>query len=86
MRGMSRICIAVALTTLCYGCGHTNVSRVGLLSVGDLEWRTIPSTVDGPVLIEKDACKRRVVIRTSCPRLYEMYSPERSTTHSWMLK
>lgn len=57
MRGMSKVCIAVALTTLCYGCGHTKVSRVGLLSVGDLESRTIPSTVDGPVLTGKDACK-----------------------------
>jgi hypothetical protein len=57
MRGMSKLAIALALSTLCYGCGHTNVSRVALLSVGDLDGRTIPSTVDGPVLTGRDACK-----------------------------
>ena len=49
--------MALLVTTLCYGCGHTKVCRVGLLSVGDLESRTIPSTVDGPILVGKDACK-----------------------------
>lgn len=57
MKGLTKACIVLALATLCYGCGHTHVSRVGLLSVGDLESRTIPSTVEGPVLIGKDACK-----------------------------
>ena len=49
-----KVCVALLLTTLCYGCGHTKVSKVGLLSVGDLEGKIIPSTVDGPVLIGKD--------------------------------
>ena len=57
MKGLSNVCTVVLLTTLCCGCGHTKVSRVGLLSVGDLEGRTIPSTIDGPVLVGKDACK-----------------------------
>lgn len=47
-------CAALLLTMLCYGCGHMNVSSVGLLSVGDLEGKTIPATVDGPVLVGKD--------------------------------
>jgi len=57
MRTVSKACVALLLTTLCYGCGHLNVSKVGLLSVGDLESRTIPSSVNGPVLVGKDACK-----------------------------
>ncbi len=52
-----KLAIALALATLCYGCGHTNVSRVGLLSTGDLDSRMIPSTVDGPVLTGRDASK-----------------------------
>ena len=52
-----KVGVTLLLSTLCYGCGHLNVSRVGLLSVGDLENKTIPSAVDGPVLVGKDACK-----------------------------
>jgi len=57
MSRVCKVCVALLLTTLCYGCGHLNVSKVGLLSVGDLESRTIPSSVDGPILVGKDACK-----------------------------
>ena len=57
MTTVSRICVALLLTTLCYGCGHTKVSRIGLLSIGDLESRTIPRTVVGPIVVGKDACR-----------------------------
>jgi len=57
MSTVCKRCVALLLATLCYGCGHTQVSRVGLLSVGDLESRTIPATVNGPILVGKDACK-----------------------------
>lgn len=57
MRKVNKICVALLLSTLGYGCGHTHVSRVGLLSLGDLEGKTIPSTIEGPVLVGRDACK-----------------------------
>ncbi len=57
MNTVTKVCAALLLTTLCYGCGHTNVSKVALLSVGDMECRTIPAKVDGPVLVGRDACK-----------------------------
>jgi len=57
MTEVNKVCMALLLTTLCYGCGHTKVSKIGLLSVGDLENRTIPSTVTGSVLVGRDACK-----------------------------
>lgn len=38
------------------GCA-TTVSRVALLSVGDLEGKTIPEAVDGPVLSGTDAAR-----------------------------
>ncbi len=43
-------CLALAIAALCNGCGHTKVSRVGLLSTGDLESRMIPRDVKGPAL------------------------------------
>jgi hypothetical protein len=45
------------LGVVCCGCGHTNLSRVGLLSVGDWDSKTIPASVSGPVLVGKDLCK-----------------------------
>lgn len=57
MRKVGKVCVALFLGTLFYGCGHTTVSRVGLLSLGDLESRTIPSVVDGPIVFGEDRCK-----------------------------
>jgi len=57
MTKIARFCAASLMAALCYGCGHVQTSRVGLLSVGDLESKTIPSTVTGPILVGKDACK-----------------------------
>lgn len=57
MRTFGNACMAIVLMTACSGCGETKVSRVGLLSIGDLEARTIPPTVDGPLLVGKDACE-----------------------------
>ena len=55
MSQTTKTCIALLLTMVFYGCGHTKISKVGLLSVGDLESRTIPSTMDGPILVGKDS-------------------------------
>lgn len=54
MKRLSKAIIIMALFTLCYGCGHTKVCTVGLMSTGELEGKTIPDYVDGPVLIGKD--------------------------------
>jgi hypothetical protein len=44
------LCVAFALAMLCSGCAHTQVSKVGLISFGNLEGRTIPRNPDGPIL------------------------------------
>ena len=44
------LCIAFVIILLCSGCGHTQVSRVGLISFGNLEGKTIPKNPDGPIL------------------------------------
>ena len=46
--------IVASLAVVCSGCGHTQVSKVGLLSFGDLEGRTIPPVVEGPILKGSD--------------------------------
>jgi hypothetical protein len=38
------------------GCGHTHTSKIGLVSLGDLNGKVIPKNVDGPVLTGKDYC------------------------------
>lgn len=43
-------CVAVAAAALCAGCGHTQVSKVAVLSVGNLDGKAIPAKVNGPVL------------------------------------
>jgi hypothetical protein len=42
--------MAFALTLLCCGCAHTQTSRIGLISFGNLEGKTIPKNPDGPIL------------------------------------
>ena len=46
--------ILFALCVSLIACGHTNVSQVGLLSVGDLEGKSLPSVIDGPTVKGKD--------------------------------
>lgn len=47
-------CIVIAFALLCCSCGHTKVSRVALLSYGDMEGRILPKKVEGPILTGKD--------------------------------
>ena len=47
----------LALAMVVAGCGHTHVSKIGLVSVGDLEGKVIPANVDGPVLTGEDHCQ-----------------------------
>ena len=44
--------VAVAVS----GCGHTCTGKMALLSFGDMEGREIPPSVEGPILIGRDAC------------------------------
>lgn len=57
MRRLSKLCVGLAVALFCFGCGHTKVCQIGLLSVGDLENRTIPVSVEGPVLSGTVKCK-----------------------------
>ena len=47
-------CFILLLATLSVGCGHTLVSKVGLLSVGELQGKQIPVTIDGPIVQGED--------------------------------
>lgn len=38
------------------GCGHTQSSKVGLMSFGELEGKAIPDNVGGKVLVNGEAC------------------------------
>ena len=44
------VCTVAAMTVLCAGCGHTQVSKVGMMSVGNWEGKAIPEKVTGPIL------------------------------------
>ncbi len=57
MNQLGKLGAGLLLTSLFCSCGHTKVCQIGLLSVGDLDARTIPSKVEGPVLVGKDGCK-----------------------------
>ena len=46
------VCLALAA-----GCGHVQTSRIGLISFGNLEGRTIPDAPRGPVLCGSDAAQ-----------------------------
>lgn len=61
MKRHGACCLALAITALGSGCGHTKVSHVGLLSTGDLESRSIPRNVDGPVLEGKTSAKPGII-------------------------
>ena len=46
--------ILMLMLTVFFGCGHTQSCKVGLMSFGDLEGKTIPVNVDGRILKGKD--------------------------------
>jgi len=48
-------CTALFLAMLCFGCSHTQTCRVGLISFGNLEGKTIPEKPDGPILEGRDS-------------------------------
>ena len=50
-------CVVLMLAGLFLGCGHTQTSTVGLISFGDLEGKTIPDGLEGPILEGSDAAK-----------------------------
>jgi len=54
---VTALCCMALLSGLLAGCGHTSTAKIGLLSIGDLEGRTIPDVVEGPTLTGEDACK-----------------------------
>lgn len=45
-----KLCIILMFAIFCFGCGHTHVCNVGLMSFGDLEGKTIPENPKGPIL------------------------------------
>jgi hypothetical protein len=47
-------CLIVLAPIFITGCGHTAVSKIGLLSVGELQGKKIPSNIDGPIVQGKD--------------------------------
>ena len=48
-------CVACLLAMVGSGCGHVNSSKVGLVSFGNLEGKTIPDSPTGPIVEGSDA-------------------------------
>lgn len=44
------LCAASLIALGCSGCGHSQLSKIGLISFGNLEGKTIPEKPEGPVL------------------------------------
>ena len=51
---MARCIIAFFIPILITGCGHTAASKIGLLSVGDMQGKKRPQNIDGPIVQGKD--------------------------------
>jgi len=52
-----RIFVVSVLVLSCFGCGHTQVCRVGMISLGNLEGKAIPNNPNGPIVEGRDAAK-----------------------------
>lgn len=49
MKSMRKI-VVILLSASLFGCGHASVSKVGLMSFGDLEGKAIPENLPNAVL------------------------------------
>jgi len=47
-------CLPLLLAALFIGCGHSKSQKIGLMSFGNLEGKTIPDNVKGKILKGKD--------------------------------
>lgn len=56
---VKKCCFIILLAVFLIGCGHTQSSRVGLMSFGELEGKAIPDNVGGMVLVNGEACGRQ---------------------------
>lgn len=54
VRNILKICSLLVLMMMCFACGHTNTSHIGLISFGDIENKVIPERVNGPTLEGSD--------------------------------
>jgi hypothetical protein len=52
---VKKCCFIILLSSFLIGCGHTQSSKVGLMSFGELEGKTIPD-IGGMVLVNGEAC------------------------------
>ncbi len=50
-------CLVLLLAIFFVGCGHSHSSKVGLMSFGDLEGKTIPDKIEGRVVEGEDCCE-----------------------------
>ena len=54
---VKKCCFIILLAVFLIGCGHTQSSKVGLMSFGDLEGKVIPENIDGNILEGEDCAK-----------------------------
>lgn len=45
-----RLCMVLVFALVCISCGHSQTSKIGLISFSDLEGKTIPDNLEGPSL------------------------------------
>ncbi len=53
---IARLFLTMTLAAMLTGCGHTQSARVGLMSFGQLEGKTLPEDVSGLPKVSGEAC------------------------------
>lgn len=54
---VKKCCFIILLAVFLIGCGHTQSSKVGLMSFGDLEGKVIPESIAGDILEGENCVK-----------------------------
>lgn len=53
---IARLCLSMTLAALLIGCGHAQSAKVGLMSFGRLEGKTLPDDISGLAKVSGESC------------------------------
>lgn len=56
---LRKCCFMLCLAVFLVGCGHSQSYKVGLMSLGELEGKTLPDNNTGAVLVNGESCGRQ---------------------------
>lgn len=77
---LRKCCFMLCLTIFLVGCGHSQTYKVGLMSLGELEGKTIPDNTSDAVLVNGESCGhqqflsnavRDALLETDCDTLID---------------